>query len=606
VSKLGFDPVTPNTNPFVTHLLTLYSQSQVSNAGTRGLDEIGKATYVPTFLDAKLQPALFKGEFKLVIISGNAGDGKTAFIQQFEAVAERKGAKIKHGANGAVFKLKGHTFQSNYDGSQDEGDEQNDSVLLNFFAPFKGDKPVDWPDRQSRIIAINEGRLVDFFLEHEADFPLLTQKVRDGLSGEQPVDGVGVINLNLRSVVADSRNGEDGLFERVLTGLIKKEYWDACESCDIKEKCYAYHNACTFQDATFGKKVIQRLKMLYTITHLRGRLHITMRDLRSALAFMLVGIRDCDAIHSLYLSSDDKSREQILGSMYFNAWLGGKNGSADRLVTLLREIDIAEVSNPALDRALGFLQPGMKKNRLFGFTKRPGYDQVLIELLFTDLSKDYSYKNRQRLITSHQEYLAQLRRRHFFECRDHSWKNMLPYESVRIFLEAIQKPDTKGLAQKTIEILQAINRGEGLRQPDRLGNQLALRVRQVDKGTIRSYRLFPGECFHLQVEAGAAQHPFLECLPQYLLLKYVSEDGYRAALTVNLDVYEMLMRLNSGYRPSVEEEQGYYLSLAVFKNILSAAPYQQVMLTENGHDFYQISRDEKGVLHLAEADGEDN
>ncbi|WP_336118341.1 hypothetical protein, partial [Klebsiella pneumoniae] len=32
VSKLGFEPTKPNTNPFVTHLLTLYSQSQVSNA----------------------------------------------------------------------------------------------------------------------------------------------------------------------------------------------------------------------------------------------------------------------------------------------------------------------------------------------------------------------------------------------------------------------------------------------------------------------------------------------------------------------------------------------------------------------------------------------
>ena len=50
VAKLGFEPTEPNTNPFVTHLLTLYSQSQVSNAGTRGLDEIGKATYVPTYL----------------------------------------------------------------------------------------------------------------------------------------------------------------------------------------------------------------------------------------------------------------------------------------------------------------------------------------------------------------------------------------------------------------------------------------------------------------------------------------------------------------------------------------------------------------------------
>ena len=43
----------------------------------------------------------------------------------------------------------------------------------------------------------------------------------------------------------------------------------------------------------------------------------------------------------------------------------------------------------------------------------------------------------------------------------------------------------------------------------------------------------------------------------------------------------MLQRLNEGYRPSVEEEQGYYLSLAVFKNLLGSAPYQEVLLDDD-------------------------
>ncbi|MDR2529063.1 MAG: protein kinase, partial [Synergistaceae bacterium] len=59
--KIKLTPGGDNANPFVTHLLTLYSQSQLSNAGTRGLDEIGKQTYAPTFLDEKLKPELLKG-----------------------------------------------------------------------------------------------------------------------------------------------------------------------------------------------------------------------------------------------------------------------------------------------------------------------------------------------------------------------------------------------------------------------------------------------------------------------------------------------------------------------------------------------------------------
>lgn len=595
VAKLGFEPTKPNTNPFVTHLLTLYSQSQISNAGTRGLDEIGRATYVPTYLDEKLKPALLKGEFRLVIISGNAGDGKTAFIQQFETFAESKGAQMQRGANGAVFQLKGHTYQSNYDGSQDEGDERNDAVLQKFFAPFAGKDTSAWPQNQTRLIAINEGRLVDFFLEHEKSFPLLAEQIQKGLVGAAPEGGVVVINLNLRSVVAKPEEDRPSILERLVARMTQLEYWQTCEKCDLKGKCYAYHNARTLQDPVAGPKVIERLKMLYTITHLRGRLHITMRDLRSALAFMLVGTQDCDGIHQLYQTSGEEAQNRILDGFYFNSWLGGSEGSSDRLISLLREIDVAEVSNPDLDRELGFLNPMTKVMSRFSFAERAGYDDELVEALFRNLPRDYSSKNRARLIAKHRHYLSHMRRRHFFERRDNGWKEMLPYDSIDPFLKAIEQLNTKD-AEEVTTLLRAINRGEGLSDPARLGNQLALRVRQVDQGTIRSYRLFDGAHFTLRTEREIASHPFLECLAQALVLSYQPASGHKATLRVNLDIYEMLMRLNNGYLPSIEEQEGFYLSLAVFKNLLASVPYKEVLLTKTGYKFYEINREDSGVL----------
>jgi len=605
VSKPGFKPIRPNSNPFVTHLLTLYSQSQVSNAGTRGLDEVGKATYVPTYLDEKLKPALLKGEFRLVIISGNAGDGKTAFIQQFEAFAESKGAQIQRGANGAVFQFKGHTYQSNYDGSQDEGDERNDAVLQKFFAPFAGKNSSAWPNNQTRLIAINEGRLVDFFLEHAEAFPLLAERIQQGLAGASPEGGIAVINLNLRSVVATPVEGQPSILERLIVRMTQREYWQACEQCDLKDKCFVYHNARTFQDPVAGPKVIERLKMLYTITHLRGRLHITMRDLRSALAFMLVGTQDCDGVHQLYQNGGEKAQNRILNGFYFNSWLGGAAGSNDRLITLLREIDVAEVSNPVLDREFGFFDPKTKTMSRFSFAERAGYDEELLETLFRNLPRDYSSKNRARLIAKHRNYLSHTRRRHFFERRDIGWKEMLPYGSIDPFLNATRQPGAKG-ADEIIAILRAINRGEGLSDPARLGNQLALRVRQVDRGTIHSYRLFDGDHFTLRTEQETAAHPFLECLSQALALLYDSGDGHKASLRINLDIYEMLMRLNKGYRPSIEEQQGFYLSLVVFKNLLASVPYKEVLLTKTGHKFYEICREDDGrlVMELSEKGAE--
>ena len=49
------------------------------------------------------------------------------------------------------------------------------------------------------------------------------------------------------------------------------------------------------------------------------------------------------------------------------------------------------------------------------------------------------------------------------------------------------------------------------------------------------------------------------------------------------------------------EEQGYYLSLAVFKNLLGSAPYQEVLLSTSGHDFYRVARQADGRLEMTRA-----
>ena len=106
-----------NTNKNIDSFLTVYSQSDRSTGGTRGYDH---KTYVETKLDKKLIPVIFDSRTKLVILTGNAGDGKTAFIQCVEARARIDGAQfLKQTDNGCVFTLRGITYQTLYDGSQD-------------------------------------------------------------------------------------------------------------------------------------------------------------------------------------------------------------------------------------------------------------------------------------------------------------------------------------------------------------------------------------------------------------------------------------------------------------------------------------------------------
>ena len=582
----------PNSNAFVSYLLTLYSQSRRSNAGTRGMDMLGFSAYVDTALDRALLPAVLLGEFRLVLISGNAGDGKTAFLQRLEKEVEGRGGSANRGLpNGSELTLAGKRYLINYDGSQDEGNKDNNQVLLDFLAPFKGGDAKLWKPQETRLIAINEGRLVDFLATHERDFPALTTLVqRAFLSGEAD-SGVAVVNLNLRSVVADAEGGS--IMERMLRSIVQSKNWSACEQCDLKDNCYALHNARSFQDEIAGPRLLERLKTLYTMAHLRGRLHITMRDLRSAMSFMLISNRDCAEIHALYA---DGRHQEVSRSFYFNSWMGGGQKTSDRLLTLFGDLDVGKQEDPRFDRGLDFVQPDDRA--LFRFERRGKFDLEVSKRLFGDLPRGWSDSTVRQRARKHREYVAMARRKHFFERRDMSWERMLPYRSAMRMIEIIR--GARHIEELTSEILHAINRGEGLQRPERLGASLALQLRQVEHGTVRSYRLFPVEGFGLKVQDFAVKARFVEHLPTGLLLKFEGQGigAITSELVINLDMFEMLMRLNEGYRPSVEEMQGFYLCFGVFKNSLNAQPYREILLTTAGHDFYRLARDDDGRVEM--------
>ena len=525
-----------------------------------------------------------------MLISGNAGDGKTAFIQQIEEQARSRGAEVtRYGTgNGTVFKLDGRQFRTNYDGSQDEGEKINDDVLRQFFAPYEGDNAAAWPDHETRVIAINEGRLIDFLEKFGSEFSLLKQIVNRGLRTSAPENGVAIVNLNLRSVVAE-RGGVGSILERLLRKLTEPKFWAPCLNCDLRDRCYAHHNARTFQNPTAGAQVIDRLKLLYRLATLRAKLHITLRDLRSALAFMIAGTRNCDEIHELYANGQ---REEIIEGFYFNSWQGSTN---DRLLRQLRAIDVGKTSEPKLDRLFDFHAPDPAP-ALMDFEQRGNYDRDLLNRMYADLPGDIVSRGNNERFRMHRNYVAISRRRHFFECRDNSWRTLVPYASARRMVEMIDgKIDPQSA---TLEMIRAINRGEGVFDSSRLRGKLALQVRQVDGATVRSYRVFPAARFGLTKQEPAQASPYLEHSPMALLLNYEGEGGLKAELVINLDVYEMLDRLNQGYRPTVDEIQGYYLTLAVFKNILGSAAYQEVLLTPSGHDFYSVSRDDEGRLTM--------
>ena len=173
------------------------------------------------------------------------------------------------------------------------------------------------------------------------------------------------------------------------------------------------------------------------------------------------------------------------------------------------------------------------------------------------------------------------RRRSFFERRDGGWRTMLPYRTAERLVEHRTRPGS-AVTGLRMNLLHAINRGEGLSRPERSAGQpcAASSASRTRHGA--SYRLFPLERFTLRVEGLRPSSPLRRALAHRTRAAIRARGRERAAgrAVINLDVFEMLVRLNEGYRPSVEEMQGYLpLPRRCSRTALNAAALSGDLLT---------------------------
>jgi len=609
----------PNYNPFVTRLLSLYSQARRNNRGTRGLDEVAQLTYVATRLDQYLLPDVLDGRYRLVIVTGNAGDGKTAFIRMVEQGAEDKGAFIERlSANASRFQCNGHTFVTNYDGSQDEGAERaNDQVLAEFFAPYADNVPVT--PATMHLIAINEGRLIDFFdsSEQRKQFTELSKTIRAFFDNDEAMlpDWLLIVDLNQRSVVAqevDEATGQpiegSSILERQLEHLLRTEHWAPCGVCVLAQRCFIKFNVDTLADPVSGTAVRERLRTLFEIVHLRRKLHITMRDLRSALAWMIARDHDCGDVATL-LSEDGKHGDSALVRqarlLYMNAFgaddIPPVASTDDRLVTLLRQIDVAEVTNSGDDCALYF--EGVKGIERLSFVLRSDIPAPLLALIREDLVDGWQGVQSSHGKARRYAYAGMLRRLAYFERRDDRWSAMLPYQHLITFQSVLRNDHDE---QETRAMLaQGLSTLEGAHSRELTRANIFLRAGREQKVRVKSFRLFPVAEFCLMLpRARATSRRYLEYLPDRFRLVHTPADGKRisgaraAELVVTLDVWELLVRVSDGYLPSFYDLGGHYLNLVIFKNALTHLHYRRALLTRDDRTFFEVRQEALGRVSL--------
>lgn len=581
--------VGPEDKNFVDYLNSLYSQSRYGNAGTRAAfkaNTFDELTYTKTKLDTELLKAIADGKYRLVIITGNAGDGKTAFIKQIESYASD--VEKFTNRNGAKFRINGIPYQSNYDGSQDEEARANNEVLSDFFLPFENTSDFSTVS-EGRIIAINEGRLVDF-LESSGNFAQLSEIIDNyfynGGQSKLP-QGLMLINLNLRSVTAKS-DGNESLFRSQVRKLTQPMLWNKCIACPNAGFCFIKYNVDTLTDTAAGDEVINRLEWLMRTISYKRELHITMRDLRSFIAYMISRDSTCGDIPALYQKYQEQP-EKYWQYYYFNITSPDSEKSNDRLISLMRETDLAQISIPSIDRDLYF-----------------GLHQPKDYLDFSDRQESLldNFNAHKLLLPAYElngEYMNILKLRHrsfvrhqYFEGK-FEFKKRLPYQSLVDFHELLSgNGNHKGAITSAKQSLaQAISISEGCMDTELAKNYLLLRSSRVSDPISQSYRRFPLSGFELFVNKSDHLVEYIEYENDSLIFRNIDEGDQYISLTVSLDLYEMLYFIKQGFSPSINDMRGRFIELQVFKNLLENKSYNEVLVTKNNKTFFVISLEQK-------------
>lgn len=586
-----------NYNPNVDIFLKNYSQSLLSTELTRGLD---LTLYIDTKLDTALKEDVLQGKKKLVVLTGNAGDGKTAFIQLIEDSAKSRGGNFKTNTyNGCEFTYNGYNFETLYDGSQDFNGKSNDQLLKEFFFSFEGDKEPT--ANIVKIIAINEGKLRDFIL-NKKEYSWLGKHVYRYLEYEnyKLPDSMAFINLNNRAIV--ELNNPNSIFDKLLRIILDengvKKTWEPCleQNCVYSNSCYIKYNIDSLRDHNKGAVVKQRLKELILSIYLKKEKHITMRDIRSLISFIIFNKFTCSQIQA-----DIDAKKNLLDRFYYNNAFN-KN-EMDRMVSILSEVDVADMPLPKLENNLYFLNPKTEIDERLTLKSESGCNPDLnyMEEYFIKKPEGTSDNDESRKINA-ELFLSAMKRKLYFEGNDEYLKeqfsinhySFLPYRYFETFISFLTA-ENDPLNKLRNNLVLAISKSEKIYNDEVGRENVCISSSNSKKSTTKSFYGFSAADFEVVRPDIGYQTNYIEYFSDHIIFRHIDKT---ASLEINIDLFEILMRIMEGYVPTSIEIRTFFLNLEMFKRRILAKRSTTVILTEDDSNLFEFKKSESGKLVL--------
>lgn len=367
-------------NSSVNKLRKLYIQSKSGASNSMGKDE----TYAQTLLDTKLIPDILSGKARLVFLTGNAGDGKTSFLQTLQAELEKRDFKeLEADRYGWIYEQASLTVRAINDASESRNgfsrDERTKQLLDSYVT-----------DGHTVLLAINDGRMREFFEDHSLEYPLIAQVINNYFEqGDSQSGDVVVVDLKTRSLVSGT---DIPILDSVIDQVTSPQLWNTCQGCASAHKCPIFQNS-----KALAGSARESVKELFEVTHLRRKKRITLRQMRSTLSWLITGDLQCEEVHEMLDKPTHSLQDWDLSQLAFS------DSTTDVLIQTWRDIDPAGLNSSKMSKLLEdprIRDLGFSANEIYrrgmrmSFFRQPFVDNIEVSQSLLDDSRSYKYLTR--------------------------------------------------------------------------------------------------------------------------------------------------------------------------------------------------------------------
>jgi len=539
--------LTPQKVPWLLELLNSYPGSLHGNIETRGLDsDFAAATYVETSLDQTILEEIKNRHLGLIILCGNAGDGKTAFLQH---LARGLGSHHCYSAQRmwAIPLTDGYRVIANLDGSAAFEGRTSTELLDEMFAPYHDGS---WPPDMVNLVAINSGPLLAWIEDYEYRYTstpltkMLWHALGGNLSNLPP--HIRFLDLNNRSLVGGINlkggGGElttdflDRLLDKMLGGFAT-DVWQSCPTCSEQNRCPAWDSVKLLRHPELRPRVMGRLYEALQAVHQRGEVHITTRELRANLSYIFFGVYWCEDFH--------QGPEIQPWSYYDRAFQATSPHRQGELLKELTYLDPGLEAHPLIDRHLLGRGAAEKEGLAPSYPDLPSLASARRRAYF-------EWTEEQKIIIGATPYALGLARgRHLGQFRRVPFMNFADQ------------------AQLVTELCRGIARLEDLPLSAFKDEKVVpLKVSPRTPTESAVWVIKPRERFSLEAKLPDSGG-LLETLHTHLILKYLYSDGSKEEMFLGTELFHILLELKDGYQMADVFSDDIFAQLAIFTQRLT-------------------------------------